>query len=728
MERWTRRVIRYRWLVLAAAVVAFVISFMAMSSLNDQFESKAGLPGTDSQRVEDILKQDFGQKSFGNFTLIVRTHGWPAANALPHVEVAAANAASVVPTGRVTSVKAVSGTVVAATIATSLDPPDVKDYTPLMRAAIGPLTGADVYLTGNAALQYDEDPIFAHDLKVGELFIAIPIALAVLVFIFGTLAFLIPFIFALLAIPITLAIVWVFAHFMSMEASVQQLVTFIGLGIAIDYSLLIVYRYRDELKKGSKVDALARTMETAGHAVVFSGTAVAIGLALLLFIPVPGLRGFGVAGLFIPLVSIACALTFLPVVLYFLEARLDRVRLIPKRMLERREGGDESDSFWARLARHIMHRPAAFAATALTILIVFALPVLSIELGPGTNEILPPNLESTKGLRLLEDAVGVGALNPTEIMVDSGRAGGVDDPNVQSAVIRLAGNLDADPEVGFVVRETGRSWIDHSRRYVRLEAIGRHDPGSGEANDFVDRLRGDLVPASDFPIGTRVFAGGGAPSGVDFIEKTYGTFPWLVLIVLVLTYMVLLRAFRSLLLPLKAIVLNLLSIGAAFGLMVAAFKWGLGQPFGLEDFDQIGGWIPVFLFAMLFGLSMDYEVFLVSRMREEWDATKDNVHAVSFGLAKTGRLVTAAGLIMVAAFMGFVVGSFVDLQQFGLGLAAAIFIDVTLVRAVLLPSAMALLGRWNWWLPAGVARVFRVEPSPLAPKEARPEKPLAVPL
>jgi len=215
-----------------------------------------------------------------------------------------------------------------------------------------------------------------------------------------------------------------------------------------------------------------------------------------------------------------------------------------------------------------------------------------------------------------------------------------------------------------------------------------------------------------------VFAGGGPPSGVDFLDLTYGAFPWLVLAVLLITYVLLLRAFRSMLIPLKAILLNLLSIGAAYGLLVVFFKWGAADWFGLISFDQIEGWIPVFVFAMVFGLSMDYEVFLVSRMREEWDATHDNVKAVSLGLAKTGRIVTAAGLITVAAFMGFVAGSIVGLQQFGFGLAMAILIDVTIVRALLVPSAMAIFGRWNWWLPDGVAKVFRVKPSPLAPKAA----------
>lgn len=215
-----------------------------------------------------------------------------------------------------------------------------------------------------------------------------------------------------------------------------------------------------------------------------------------------------------------------------------------------------------------------------------------------------------------------------------------------------------------------------------------------------------------------MYAGGGPPGGADFLDLVYSWFPWLVLAVLAATYVLLLRAFRSVLLPLKAIVLNLLSIGAAYGLTVAVFKWGGGEPFGLTAYDQIEGWIPVMVFAMLFGLSMDYEVFLVSRMREEWDNGATNEEAVVAGLTKTGRLVTSAGLIMFAAFMGFVAGSIVSLQQFGFALAAAILIDVTIVRALLVPSAMALFGKWNWYLPDGLARLLRVPESPLG--EHRP--------
>jgi RND superfamily putative drug exporter len=368
-----------------------------------------------------------------------------------------------------------------------------------------------------------------------------------------------------------------------------------------------------------------------------------------------------------------------------------------------------------------MQQPLAFALATIAVLIAAALPILKIDLTPGSNKGIPQNLESVRGLNVLAATVGEGAIAPSKIVVDTGRPGGADDAQVQGSVAALLTGLQTDPEVTHVnYDQSGPQYFDSTRRYLQIEVAGTHEYGLPVAQRFVDRLRDDLIPQADFPPGVQVYAGGGPPGGVDFLDMTYGAFPWLILAVLLLTYALLLRAFRSLLLPLKAIIMNLLSIGAAYGLLVLAFELGAGEPFGIQQFDQIQGWIPVFLFAMLFGLSMDYEVFLVSRMREEWDRTHDNVTAVATGLAKTGRLVTAAGIVMFAAFMGFVAGSEVGLQQFGFGLAAAIIIDVTLIRALLVPSIMKMFGRWNWWLPDWAARIARVEPSPLVPKEATP--------
>jgi uncharacterized membrane protein YdfJ with MMPL/SSD domain len=720
MERWTRAMIRYRWAVVGAWIGVFLVSAVAMMSLSDLLTNRFTLPGTDTARAEKILEDHFGQKTTGSFSIVVKGRPGSAEALIPTVRARAERAAAELPTAEVAAVQAVSDSVVSALITSNLEPADAKGHTDDMRVAAGEIPGAELYVSGQAAIEHDLDPVFGHDLKVGELYIAIPIALLILVFVFGTLAFLVPFLFAMAAIPATLGIVWIFANFMELTTYLQNLVMLIGLGIAIDYSLLVVYRYREELRNGrSKEDAIVKTMTTAGRAVVFSGTAVGIGLALMLFMPLPFMRGFGIGGLVIPLVSVTAALTLLPVLLYFLAAKLDGVRLIPKRIVERREA---ETSFWIRLSRAIMRRPVVFAAGTSAVLVLLATPVFALELGPGSNKGIPQDLEGVQGLNVISDAVGEGALAPTALVIDTHRPGGADAPGVRQAVDALEGGLTKDPEVARVDFDPlgGAQYIDESRRYIHIEVTGKSEYGSPPALDFVDRLRGDIVPAAGFPAGADVYAGGGPPSGVDFLDVTYGAFPWLVLAVLLLTYMLLLRAFRSIVLPLKAIILNMLSIGAAYGLLVVFFKWGAADALGLISFDQIEGWIPVFIFAMVFGLSMDYEVFLVSRMREEWDAGRSNEEAVSFGLAKTGRIVTAAGLVMFAAFMGFVAGSIVGLQQFGFGLAAAILLDVTIVRALLVPSAMKLFGRWNWWLPENVARVFRVKPSPLAPKRPAP--------
>jgi putative drug exporter of the RND superfamily len=710
MEGLTRLVLRHRYAVLASWLIVFVVAGWASSQLADLLTNRFTLPGTDTRRAEVILEDHFGQRSTGSFTVVVESDG-KARALLPEVRAAAERAVAKLPTSRLVSVRPATDDVAVAQIVSELQPADSKGHTDEMRAAIGTIPGATVYLTGQAAIEHDLDPVFGEDLLRGEV-IAIPIALLILVFTFGTLAFLLPFAFALVTIPTTLAIVWIFANFMELSTYLQNLVSLIGLGIAIDYSLLVVYRFREELRRGlPREEAIVRTMATAGRAVVFSGTAVAIGLAMLLFMPLPFMRGFGIGGLFIPAVSVLAAVTLLPVMLSVVGARLDGIRLLPRGWLEHR--ADTERGFWPSLARFIMRYPKLVAGTTAGFLLLLTLPVLTLQLGPGSNEGIPRDLEAVRGYDVLTGALGAGAVAPTNIVIDTGRPAGATDAAISAPADRLTRRLESDPEVALVRFDRTPQHLDPTGRYLNVEVVGKRDYGKPESLAFVSRLRDEIVPAAGFPKGVSVYAGGGPPGGKDFLDLTYSWFPWLLGAVLVATFVLLMRAFRSIVLPLKAIVLNLLSIGAAYGLLVVVFKWGAGDWAGLIAYDQIEGWIPVFLFAMLFGLSMDYEVFLVSRMREEWDNGATNEEAVVLGLTKTGRLVTAAGLIMFAAFMGFVAGSIVGLQQFGLGLAAAILIDVTIVRALLVPSAMKLFGKWNWWMPEGLARVVRIEPSPL---------------
>jgi RND superfamily putative drug exporter len=463
-------------------------------------------------------------------------------------------------------------------------------------------------------------------------------------------------------------------------------------------------------------------MRTAGRAVVVSGITVAIGLGMLLFFPLPFIRAIGVGGFLIPLVSIAAAVTLQPVLLSFYGERgirrlhvaeAIRRRGVPLRRL--RGTADVDDGAWARLARSIMRRPAAYLGAGTALLVAAAIPALGLRVTPGSVQGIPRAPQAIHGFDVLTRAVGPGAISPTQVLVDAGPDRSVRGPAVEQAIGRLLRALRADPEVASAFFRPGGRFVSADGRYGQVIAAGRNEYGTRAEQRFVHRLRGRLIPAAAFPDGARVLAGGGPPQGVDFLTRAYGTFPWLVGAVLLLTYVLLLRAFRSVLLPLKAVLLNLLSVAASYGLLVIVFRWGVGGDLaGLYRYPQVEGWIPIFLFAMLFGLSMDYEVFLVTRMREAWDETGDNARAVARGLERTGRIVTAAAVVMVAAFSGFVAGRILGLQEFGFGLAVAIFVDATIVRAILVPALMAIMGRYNWWLPARVARVVRVAPSPLA--------------
>jgi uncharacterized membrane protein YdfJ with MMPL/SSD domain len=727
LERVTAFVLRSRWAVLAVWAAVLVAGGYGASQLSSLQSNVFTVPGSDSERVRAILQQNFGDRPDGGFTVVftVEDSADPALRA--RLQRAVDRGARAVPGGRATSLVTASPTVLYADVTSRLTLARAKGRTDDVLRAVGQPAGAHAYVTGAPAIQAELDPIFNQDLRRGES-IAIPIALVVLLAVFGlSFAVTIPLLFAAATVFVTLGLVYLIAHWLTTPTYVTNLVFLIGLGIAVDYSLLIVYRFREELARGGSVDAaIVRTMSTAGRAVMFSGATVAIGLGLLLFMPLPFMRTMGLGGFLIPLVSIAAAATLQPALLSVYGRRGTKrapvaafVRTRLHLRLPRLPGTASPDqSGWAVLARSIMRRPVRYLVVFGGALLLMAAPALALSLTPGSTEGIPRYPQSVRGFDLLQRAVGPGAVTPSQVVVDAGSAGAARSPRVQAAIETFVRQLSRDPEVAAVYYLSGGRFIDPSGRYAQVIVAGRHDYGEPLAQAFVHRLRASIIPGIAWPAGVRVLAGGGPPQGVDFLHQAYGIFPWLVLAVLVLTYLLLLRAFRSLVLPLKAVLLNLLSVAAAYGMLVVAFKWGVGADLiGLYQFDQVEGWIPIFLFAMLFGLSMDYEVFLVSRMREAWDDGAGNERAVAIGLERTGKIITAAAIIMVAAFSGFLAGSIVGLQQFGFGLAVSVLVDATIVRIVLVPALMAILGRYNWWLPARVARWARVEPSPLVPAE-----------
>jgi uncharacterized membrane protein YdfJ with MMPL/SSD domain len=732
MENWTLRIIRHRKKVLLAWVVLLLLGFAASSKIGDLLTNRFSAPGTEAEAGRDVLFERFGEKgSDGNFTLVFQgKRGISTASPefLEAANAAVRRAARVVEGAQPTPLQEAGPNVSYAVIATPLEQADAQNETEPMRDAIGEVPGATTYLSGFPAIGEDTEKVYNEDLAQGES-IAVPIALLVLAFMFGTLAAMaVPLAFALVSIFTTIGILWIVANLTETATYTLNIVALIGLAIAIDYSMLVVFRHREEMDRGVEPDAaLVKAMSTAGRATLFSGLVVAIGLSLLVLMPLPFMRSLGYGGLAVPLVSIAASATFLPALLAVMGWKVNRLRFIPRALLKRRASGE--GGFWARLAHAIMRRPVAFLAGSAALMLALAFAATDIEVSTGDNRSVPRDLESTRGVTLLEETIGPGAMNPHQIVVDTGRRGGAFDPATIEAQRKLISGLRSDREIenrtieapALATRSPGRPddrtfdrlvqarLVDREARAFQVRAAGRGDYATDSAEALVDRIRDRYVPAAGFG-DSEVLLTGSAAFGVDVIGKAYGAFPWLVAGVLLLTYLLLMRAFRSVFLPLKAVVMNVLSVSAAYGVLVLAFRHGWGEWAGLQQLPEIEFWIPVMLFAMVFGLSMDYEVFLLSRMREEWDKRRDNEQAVAFGLEHTGRIITAAAIIMVAAFSGFLFGSFVGLQQFGLGLAAAIILDATIVRAILVPAFMKLMGRWNWYLPERVRKALRLRP------------------
>jgi putative drug exporter of the RND superfamily len=473
MVAWTRFVLRHRLLILVLWIVVFLAGGFASTKLSPLLSNTFNVPGTDSERVRAALEEHFGDRPDGSFTAVFQLRGAADPAAVARLQQVVDRAARVVPSGKPTKLNVAGRNVVFGDIVSTLNVAKAKKYADPLRQALGSPAGvAHTYVTGAGPIQHDLDPIFSQDLKKGES-IAIPIALLILFAVFGlSLAVTIPFVFALCTIMASLGILYGIAHLASTPTYTTNLIQLIGLGIAVDYSLLIVYRFREELARGlEKDDAVVRTMQTAGRAVIFSGIAVALGLALLIAMPLPFMRMMGVAGFLIPIVSILAAATLQPVLLsYYGRRGTARKRILPG------EPGDPEQGWWARLARSIMARPVAYLVAGSAVLVAAMLPAIALKLTPGSTFGIPRTPQSIRGFDVLQRAVGPGAVAPAEVLVHT-PDGSVLAPRVQAAVNRLAASARRDPEVAAVYRGTTGRYVDPSRRYQLLILAGHHDHG-----------------------------------------------------------------------------------------------------------------------------------------------------------------------------------------------------------------------------------------------------------
>jgi RND superfamily putative drug exporter len=503
-------------------------------------------------------------------------------------------------------------------------------------------------------------------------------ALVILLFVFGTLpAVLMPIAVAIAAILNTFTLVWGLTYLTDVSIIVQFLIALVGLGVAIDYALLMIFRFRDELREGEDVEtALVETMTHAGRSVIVSGTTVAVGLLALIILPLPFIRSMGIGGMLIPAVSVLAAITLLPALLAVLGERINSVRLLPKRFVDR---GHPEDGAWGRWSRFVLRNPWKVAAAGIAVVAVLA--GIGTQLTPNEAQLknFPGSGTAIAGRDALTAAgVTPGVMKPFNVLVENGG-----NPR------EIAAKLRTVPGIAAAVAPT--TWQRGDASLV--QAFPSIDGAAPGIQGIIDRsnttLKGTAGSLSGVPVVDR-----------DFVHAIYGNFPYVLLFVLVLTLILLARAFRSIVLPLKAVILNVVSLAAAFGIVVFIFQQGHGSSLWHIDATQaIPAWIPLMIFAFLFGLSMDYEVFMLTRMREAYDETGSTNHAIELGLARTGKLVTSAALILFFAFLVLSSSPGYEIKPFAIGLAAGIIFDATVIRALLVPALMRLLGQANWWMP-----------------------------
>jgi RND superfamily putative drug exporter len=524
-------------------------------------------------------------------------------------------------------------------------------------------------------------------------------ALVILLFVFGTLpAVLMPIAVAIAAILNTFTLVWGLTYLTDVSIIVQFLIALVGLGVAIDYALLMIFRFRDELREGEDVEtALVETMTHAGRSVIVSGTTVAVGLLALIILPLPFIRSMGIGGMLIPAVSVLAAITLLPALLAVLGERINSVRLLPKRFVDR---GHPEDGAWGRWSRLVLRNPWKVAAAGIAIVAVLA--GIGTQLTPNEAQLknFPGSGTAIAGRDALTAAgITPGVMKPFNVLVENGG-------NPQE----IAAKLRTVPGVAAAVAP--KTW--HRGDASLVQAFPSIDGAAPGIQGIIDRSNTALK-------GTAGSLGGVPVVDRDFVHAIYGNFPYVLLFVLVLTLILLARAFRSIVLPIKAVILNVVSLAAAFGIVVFIFQWGHGSSLWHIDATQaIPAWIPLMIFAFLFGLSMDYEVFMLTRMREAYDETGSTNHAIELGLARTGKLVTSAALILFFAFLVLSSSPGYEIKPFAIGLAAGIIFDATVIRALLVPALMRLLGRANWWMPQWTRSVLFIPK-----REKVPEVPAA---
>ena len=711
-DRLAQFAVRRPWTVVAAWGVFLVMALVAAASIGGVLTTEAETyRASDSSRAEDLLIERFYGAEPVQETVVLHS----ASGTID--DPAFSNAAKTVIEG----LRALPGlqvvsyfdtpapTLLSESRASLLVPVSILDGEPEDRAeeiihVLEDVNGRDGITAatggeGSIALAFNETS--ESDLQTAEI-IGLPIALLILVVVFGTLvAAGIPLLLGVLSIVVAIGITAIIGRGFELSIFVVNIITTMGLAVGIDYTLLVVQRFREERKRGLDRDAaIEKAGATASRAVLFSGLTVVVALSGLIIVPQSIFRSMGVGAIVVVVAAVAAALTLLPAILRLLGDRVNSVAIrIPGR---KRDTSRESGRFWTWSTRLVMAHPWLSVIGSSAILIAATLPYLTVQLGWAGVSTLPSDSSAKAAFAILDEEFSAGVISPARIMVDSDELGG---PAVQAGISNLVERLTADGDFGPATVSTNEAG---DLALIETTIIG--DPQGETAREAVLRLREDYVPAAFGSAPAEVLVGGNTAMGIDDTQLISDYTIPVMAFVLGLSFVILLVVFRSIVVPIKAMIMNLLSVGAAYGLMVLVFQHGVGAGLlGFQTVERIEAWVPLFMFAILFGLSMDYHVFLLTRIKERFDHTKDNGESVAYGVRSTAGMITGAALIMVAVFSGFAAGEMVMFQQFGFGLAVAILLDATIVRTVLVPASMELLGDRNWYLPSWLGWLPKID-------------------
>jgi RND superfamily putative drug exporter len=714
LDRLGRRAVRHRWWFIAVWIVAAVAIVLLAGSLDGQFSDNFRIPGTQSQEALDLLERDFPNAA-GDNALVV----FESADGITGSSVEPAISASVTALGKIPNVTSVtdpfgpdgeafiskSGDIAVVTVQFDTKAQDLqKDVFTQLEAATEPATQAGVKVAyGGAVVDYADQPPSGNADLIGLL-----AAVIILLFAFGSVVAMgLPILTALFGLGVGISLVHVIASFTEIGTVAPVLATMIGLGVGIDYSLFIVTRYRENLAAGLDIEAaVGGSVATAGSAVLFAGTTVVIAICGLLVAGIPYVARLGyMAGLVVAVMMVA-ALTLLPAIIGAVGHGIDRWKVPslihhPDRAV--REGRDPNPpqgTVWERWATLVARHAWPFAIVAVVVLLLIAWPVLSMRLGESDDGNLPSSTTQRQAYDLVARGFGPGTNGPLLVVVQLPSA------NDDAVLADISSALEKTPGVKAVLPEQ----TSPNGAVAQIGVLPTTAPDSEQTAQLVGTLRDSVLPAAVGTSGAQAYVGGITAAYIDIGDRISSRLPYFIGAVVLLSFLLLMLVFHSILVPLTAAVMNLLSVAAAYGATVAVFQWGWAKGLvGLESTVPIVPFVPMMMFAVLFGLSMDYQVFLLTRVREEYDRTGDTRQGVVRGLARTARVITSAALIMIFVFGAFVLNPTPEVKMFGLGLAFAVLVDATIVRMLLVPSIMEILGDANWWFPKWLGFLPRLD-------------------